>query len=285
MRHTLRDQAAKLGQAGESLRERYAECEKILAQRDSLATAQAALAESRKKLERLHAQASKSKATALVFYAVLGVAILAGFSWVVAGQLAPATFAATAIIAADGRGEQPSDDQLNEWQRYHETLLSDPRVIEIAAERMARRGIASLGSPGQLQAFLDRGFSHDSAAPGQLTLELRGQGATRLTRILDTYVAAVSSQSNASKEHRADGLATTVLTVASTGPGPIRDARLFYAAGVFAGGLALAICAVVLIWKRLSTAKVRFEQDQFVDAALAEANWKQAADTIPLRRI
>jgi hypothetical protein len=149
---------------------------------------------------------------------------------------------------------------------------------------MARRGIVTLGTPGQLQTFLTKNFSTESPAPGQLTLELRGSGATKLTRILDTYVAAVSSQANAGKERRADGLGTTVVTVANTGPGPISDPRLFYAVGVFAGGLALSLCFVVLIWKRLATSKVKFEEDQLVDAALAEANWKQASDAIPVRR-
>jgi hypothetical protein len=279
MRNILRDQAAKLQQASDAVRRRYEECEQILGQKESIATTQAALAEARRKLDSLQRQAGKTKAGALVFYAVLSVAILMGISWAVAGVMAPATFAARAIVAADTKGEPAGDDQLAEWQSFHEAILSDPRLLEVAAERMQRRGIAKLGSPGELDAFLKDHFSHLSASPGQLTLELRGQNGARMERILDTYVAALSSQANAAKDRRADGLGTTVIQTATTGPGPISDSRVVYAMGVFIAGLAASLFVLSLLWKRLTSGKSSFEHEQLVDATLAEATWRQAADT------
>jgi hypothetical protein len=102
----------------------------------------------------------------------------------------------------------------------------------------------------------------------------------RVTRILDTYVAALCSQANASKEVRSDGLGTTVVEVANTGVGPIDNARLTYAIAIFAGGLALSLCFVMLAWKRLIKSKVRFEEEQMIEATLAEANWRDAANRI-----
>jgi chromosome segregation ATPase len=280
MRQILREHAAKLNQAGEALRARYEQCEQVLSQRDAVVAAKAAADQLRSRLERLQGRAAGARALTAVFYAVLTLAALAGLAWALAGQIAPATFAARAAIAADTREMQASSDVLTEWQRYHESLLTDAAMIETAAERMGRRGMETLASGGALRDLLSRDLSHDSPTPGRLVLELRGQGAARTQRVLDTLITALVSQSNATRERRADGVGAMIAEPVSLGGGPIADQRLIYATVIFGGGLFACTVLALSFWRRMAAAKLRFEEEQQIDAVMDEASWRQAAESI-----
>jgi hypothetical protein len=279
MRQILRDHAEKLNQAGEALRRRFEQCEEVLAQRETLLSAKAAIDQLKAKVERAHARAAGARALAAVFYAVLIVGALGAMSWVVGGQLAPATYAARAVISAETGGAPPAEDVLREWQKFHEAMLSDPSLVESAADRMGRRGMISLATPGALRDELATNLSHQSARPGELVLELRGQGASRTQRILDTFVTAVVSESNATKDRRADGLAAAITQAAEAGA-PIDDQRLVYGAVLFGAGLAASSILGIAVWRRLAKAKLRFEEEQHIDSVLDEVNWRQATEAI-----
>ena len=49
-------------------------------------------------------------------------------------------------------------------------------IVEAAAERMSRNGIVSLGSPGSIATMVKDALDARSTTPGELVLELRGEG-------------------------------------------------------------------------------------------------------------
>jgi DNA repair exonuclease SbcCD ATPase subunit len=260
MRTILREQADKLRQAGEAVRARYDEVEKVAQERQTLARERASFAASKASIQPKAAPRSTMSTLAASCYAAVAVAALAGLSWAIGGQIAPATYEARVTINADGQGTAPSPSQLAEWQKYHESLLKDPALTELAAERMGRRGIASLATPGALMSRLEADVNTQSPSAGQLTINLRGKGSAETVRVLDTYVTALVSQANADRERRTDGLATVISEAPSPGSGPIEDPRLIYSGITFAlsAGFSLAVGGVAL--RRLSTAKERLER-------------------------
>lgn len=275
MRSVLKEQGEKIRHAGEALRARYEQCEQILKQREELMTARNAITETKRKLERLQTKAAKGRAIAGVFYALMVLAGLGGMSWAVAGQFAPATYVARATIAADVRGQSVAQDLVAAWQQYHQAALSDPAMVEVAADRMSRRGIASLSNPGALAQRLKTDMNEQSTTPGQITVELRGRGAGPTTRELETFIAAVVSQSNATRERRPDGLSTIVSEPPNTIGGPIEDQRPVYALATFAIGCGVSLILGVAIWRRLAAAKLRFEEEETADVILDAANWNR----------
>jgi DNA repair exonuclease SbcCD ATPase subunit len=275
LRRLVREQSDKIRQAGEAVRGRYEQAEQVLAQRDDLATARKSMAETKRKLESLQVRSAKHRAISSMFYALLTLAGVGALSWVLAGQIAPATFVARAAISADTAGEKVAPDVLAEWQRFHESLLADPQMVEIAAERMGRKGLSSLSVPGALAERLKNDLTHESGAPGKLVLELRGQGAAKTTRELDTYVTALVSQANSVKERRVDGLSTAVTSGASAGPGPVEDARPVYALAIFALGFGLVVSGGIFFWRRLLASKMKFEEAEMADSALESQVWNK----------
>jgi hypothetical protein len=241
------------------VRARYDEVERVAAERQALARERAAFATARSGFEVKPPPTSKASALGASCYAAVAIAALAGLSWAIGGQVAPATYEARATISADGRGTTPSNDQLAEWQKYHESLLKDPALTEGTAERMGRRGIVSLATPGAVMSRLDADLSTQSVSNGQLTIQLRGKGASETARVLDTYVTALVSQANADRERRSDGLSTAITEAAGTGSGPVSDPRLIYAGVTFVLGAGLSYGAGVLVLGRLSAAKERLE--------------------------
>ena len=276
MRSLLQEQGEKLRSASEAVRERYAQAEQLLSQRDQLAKARASVQTVHEKLEKLQARAAVGKASSVMLYVVAALAGLAGLSWAISGQIAPSTYAARAVINADTKGRQTSDDQLGEWQKYVESQVKDPRMMELAAERMTRAGIVSLSTPGQLSQRVETDLFVDSAMPGSLKVELRGGGRAKTVRELETFVTALVSQANATKERRADGLGVIISEKANADAGPLDNNRVIYAAGCFGAGLVLSLGLGSTSYKRLSKAKVRIEEEQQIDAILEDASWKEA---------
>ncbi|MCC6659889.1 MAG: hypothetical protein IT437_03285 [Phycisphaerales bacterium] len=280
VRRLLREQQGKLRTAGDALRERFRECEQILARREELAAARAAMVEVQRKLDRVQGKAVRTRAANLTLAIVALLGLLGGISWGITTQVAPATYAVKAVIEADGRGRELTEQELAEWRKFHENLISDPAMMQAAAQRMSSRGITSLGTPGLLSARLKKDLHHE-AREDRLELELVGLGAARTCREMETFVTALVSQSNAGRDRRSDGVATIITTTADPGPGPIDDERPAYAAVVFASTALISGLLGFGLWRRLAAAKTRFEEESQIDAAIDEANWGAAATFRP----
>ncbi|MEX2219202.1 MAG: hypothetical protein WD749_10645 [Phycisphaerales bacterium] len=274
MRSLLREQADQVRQAGQAVRAKYEQADVMTREREALARERVSFAQQRTRAAVSAPRTPRARPAALV---ALAMAVLAGLSWALAGQVAPAVYAARATISVDPQAT-PSAGQLAEWQSYHEGLLRDPALTDLAAERLGRRGIVSLASPGALMKRMETDLSAESAGAGQITLELRGRGAAETVRTLDTYITALASQSNADRERRADGLGAVISQPPAVGSDAIEDPRLVYAGVIFALVATLSIAGGGLVWRRLASAKGRFERELADEATPDE--WGQVPKTI-----
>ncbi len=239
------------------LDDRAAEADQILAQRREVSRAAAAVQARERKLASMQA---RNRTMTASFFLMAGIAILGVLSFAVADHVAPATYAAAAEIEIDGRGRELSADEVDEWQRYMATLLTDPGLLEIAADRMRKRGLVSLARAPELRARLQSDLTTETPAPGRLTLELVGEGAGPTRRALETYVVSLVAQSNATKQQRAGGSGSRVASDAAIADEPLADARITYAAGFGGGGAAVGLVIGVLVYRRLKAQHARFEQ-------------------------
>ena len=269
-RELVRAQSIKVRRASEALRERFAQCEQILQKRAKLAEAHQAIAEKEAKI--VHKQA-RSGAMWLVLGMATLLGILAGVSWLIAGRVAPGVYAARAVIVADGGSRTLSAENLDAWQLYHEELARDPRLIETVSDRLERRGVKSLSVPGELTRVLEAGLETQSPHAGRLEFEFRGRGATHTQRVLDTYVVALASVANANRIRRADGASTRVEVEAQAYPDPLDQTRLVYAGGILGGGVLLSLFVGLGAYRRLASAKAKFEHDHRVDVLQDDAGW------------
>ncbi len=274
-RALARAQSAKVRRASEALRDRFSQCEQILQKRAKLAEAHQAIAEKEAKLVHKHA---KSGAMWLVLGMATLLGILAGVSWLIAGRVAPGAYAARAVIVADGGSRTLTADNLDAWQAYHEDLTRDPRLIETIADRLERRGLKELASPGELTSVLETSLDTQSPHAGRLELEFRGLGATRTQRVLDTYVVAMTSVANANRVRRADGASTRIEVEATALPDPLDQTRLIYAGGILGGGLLFSLVAGFGSYRKLAGAKERFEKDHRVDVLSDNVAWGSPED-------
>jgi colicin import membrane protein len=269
-RFLLRERSMKIRQAGEMLKSRHQQCEQVLSMRGEVLTAKRTVDALQKKVQ---AASARTRASTALFYLAGLIAVLGVLSWTVTQQVVPATYTAKATIVPESRNRTLTDEELAHWQAFHETLLTDPQFIELAAERMGRRGIAILATPGDLKEELDLHLDAQSPKDGQLVLELRGLGSERTARVLDTYVTALVSQANAAKEHRTDGASTAILEPARASRQPIEDPRPVFAAGVLGGSTVVFLIIGAIIWQRLAAAKTRFETEANIDELVESPNW------------
>ncbi len=278
----LRAQARKIMQAQVALQKRQAECEALLAQRARLAAAAADLT---RREQRVSVARTKTTAATIVFYLVGITTILGALSWGLASLVAPQTYVAKAVLEVDPRGRTMTEQELASWQQYHQGLVSDPVMMEVAAERMARRGLATLGTAPDLGARLHKDLFTQSERPGMLTLELTGQGAERTERELSTFVAAMVAQANGSRDQRTDGGATLLTQDAKAGAEPIKDPRLPYAGAFLAGSLVAVLCFGLVIWARLARAKQRIDREDLAAATFEDPAWAAAERALPPRTL
>ncbi|MEM8756269.1 MAG: hypothetical protein AAGF47_00620 [Planctomycetota bacterium] len=257
VRAVLRDRASKLQRYEVVLEDRAREADQVLAQRREVAQAAAAI---KVKHDKLVALQARNKTLSSSFFAVAAIAILGVLSFAVADHIAPATYAAAAEIQVDARGRALSADEIDEWQRYIEGLLTDPGLLEIAADRMKKRGIISLGRAADLRVALDSSLTSASPAPGRLTLEYVGEGSGATQRVLDTYLVALISQSNATKNQRAGGSGSRVAQDAAVSGPAIEDQRMTYAAGIGGGATTVAALIGWTIYTRLRKQQNDFER-------------------------
>jgi len=270
----IRERYHKLGKANEALKKRIEQCDQIMGQRQELAGIRdrVILAERAS----LRKQAG-SRALVMVLCAAAVFAILGGLSWAVARELAPATYLATSMIAADGRGRALNQQELAEWQTFHQGLLEDPRFHETVADRFKKQGMATLGSAPAVADLIRNNLTTESAKVGQLSLHLKDKGSDRTQRELETFTAAFVSHANAAQQQRIDGSVTEVGAPATAGMNPIDNTVTLYAGAFLAVGVVLAALLWTFLWKRLVGAKTAFESDADIAAALDDAKWNNFA--------
>lgn len=279
-RTLLQVQARKLVTAKEALAKRQAECEQMLAQRQKLHAAMEAVKAAE---QRLASRRARTGAAATVFFSMGALALILGMSWQITSHVRPATYLASAVIEPDGRGLTLGEAEIRSWQNYHIELARDPRMMEVAAERFRQRGIISLGTAPELRARLSADMSVQAQPDGGVLVELRGKGAEKTARELDTFVTALASVANASREGRADGAATAITRPAAAGSEPVEDDRLMYAAGGAGGGLLASLLLGGAVWARMLRSKRQYEREQL--AALAEEPmWEAPTDGPAIRK-
>ena len=257
IRAVLRDRAMKLQRYESVLNDRAREADQILAQRREVSKAASLIQAKEKKVQAIQA---RNKTMTASFFVVAAIGILGVLSFAIADHLAPATYAATAEIQVDARGRALAPDEIEEWQRYAEGLLTDPGLLEIAADRMNKRGIESLSRAADLRVRLENDLTSSTPAPGRLVLELVGVGSGATQRTLDTYVIALVAQSNATKNQRAGGTGTTVSQDAAIAGPPLQDDRMTYAAGVGGGATVVSLLIGTLVYRRLRAQHQDFER-------------------------
>jgi colicin import membrane protein len=254
-RQLVQNEARKIVAAKDVLAKRQAECETVIAQRAKLVQRAQALAQREAKLG---SRRSVVEATAGVCFAAGAILLVAVLSWGAVSQIFPATYIASAVVSAEGKGGGREPD-LTAWQGYHEQLVTDPRLMEEAADRMGRRGIESLSKAPALAARLKQDLMVTSDKPGMLRLELRGQGAERTARELETFATALVAMANTARESRGDGAGSVQSQTAKAGEEPVKDERFMYTGAFTAGGTGLAAVIGLVAWTQLSRAKRRYE--------------------------
>lgn len=279
VRTLVEEESKKFRLISEGLANRLKQCDQILAQRIELVQAREALEVSRRRIDRGIAR-SRTAVTMLCAVAA-GILVLFG-AWIVAGSIRPGTFVANATLVADGQGRDLTAADRASWQTYHEQLLADPRFHEMGAERMLRRGIVSLGTPGAYADMMNRELNGISGADGELILELRGQGADRTARVLDTVATALTSYANAAAQRRSDGAATVIKEPAKAGPHAIDNQRETLTGQIWAGATALLVVLSVMVWKRMLSHKTAFESLNRADDLLDAGRWVRPSDPAPL---
>lgn len=270
MRVAVREQSRKVRRANALLQERFDQCEKLLSRRAELAAAHQAIQHER---ERAGTSKVRSSTAGAVLAFVVTTSVLLGLSWVIAGQMHPGQYAATASVQASMGERSMGAQELAEWQTYHEQLFEDPRFVETLAEAMQRRGLSTLATPGALTTYLASSLTMESPNEGKLSFELRDEGAVRTERVLDTIVVAVARAGNRTRIRRADGATTIVAEPAVAKQDALDSTRFTYAGMIFFGGFLLTSGFGVFVWRRMATAKNKFEHDQHLEALLAESRW------------
>ncbi|NUQ67223.1 MAG: hypothetical protein HUU18_02935 [Phycisphaerales bacterium] len=267
-RAAIADRSRKLRKAGEALTKRYEQCEQVLAMRADLYTARERIVEAEK---RLSGRRAGTHAGAIVLSAVASVAIIATLSWAISRHVVPATFEASSVIAADGRGRELNDAELEEWQRFHEQLLKDPVFHSAASERFQRQGVEEYAQPAGVARLVSRSLRTESGVPGTLNLRLAAPGAPRAERDLEILTAALASQANAAQQRRIDGGVTKVEQSAKAGDQPIDNTQNLWALCMAGVGTVAAGLLGLVVWRRLSRVKSEFEADTHVTRTLDPA--------------
>ena len=187
-------------------------------------------------------------------------------------------YAAKVTMAAASGDTTISEADMANWETYITQLAVDPRFIEVAADRMQRRGIAEFGIAGKLSDEMGQSLDIISAMPGTVVMEYRGLGAQRTERVLDTFAVALSSAANNARARRADSSLTIIESPAAAGDEPLDNRRIEMAGMILGGTMLLTILFGAIVWKRLSMAKAKFEDDSRVDGLFEESKWQMPGE-------
>jgi len=276
-RRLLRDQSTKISRATGALRDRLDQCDAVLQKRAELAQAYQAIVDMRQKN-------AKREVRGGVLFGVVGIMAVLGMlgaaSWYIAGAVAPGQYEASVIVTGQGSGKaRLSESNASQWQGYMTELATDPRFLEAAAERMKRRGIATLGTAGALGREAKSRLTVETPAPDEVRLVWRADGADRSRRILDTYAVALTSVANQSRGRRSDGAMTRIEVEAAASGEPLDTRRIQVAGMMFGGSSGFMLLLGGVLWRKLSAAKARFEHDVRVEPILDEGQWKSPLDS------
>lgn len=254
----LTEQAHKISSVKQSLAKKQKNAEEAAKMREVLAVDQKKLDKALGKAQR---NAARGKVGVFFLCVVLGMTLIAGASWEIAGRIKPATYIASATLAADTASGVMSAERTVSWGAYHQELSMDPQLMERAADRLKRRGILELGSAPALRTRLRKDLTVTVDEPGKVSLTFVGEGEARTARILDTYTTAFVSAANGTRNHRMDRTGTKVIAVAATDEQPIEDPRVALFGLIAGSGTALALLVTSLAWRSLVTRKCKIEAE------------------------
>lgn len=266
-RRMVEAESKKIGQAKRVVAQRNAEAEKVLQHRRAVAETRQAL---EKAQARVAKQAKRYNATRLMLMLVTAMGALAFGSWHVA-RMVPVDYLAHATLRAEPVGGAAlSDEQLQAWRQYVGGLVTDPRLVELAADRMKRRGLAQYASAPALGAKINDDLDFTFPSPNMMTLTLKGAGDLPTQRTLETYLATMISLANDARLQRADQANTNVASMPRAEDDPLDQKRLLMTAGGLfgAGSLVLLTFGIwgVAVFSRV-TAKVRVDDTAAVRSA------------------
>lgn len=236
----LNTQSKKLLRARDGLAKRQAECDQVLSLRSQLAERAAALSARENALQ---LKSQRSTAAVIGVCAAAALAMVSGLAWTAAGKIAPSRYAATAILAASTPDREPAEGELDSWTQSYQELLTDPAVVQEAAQQFSRRAMTTLATPPAVKERIDQDLFVHSPEPGKFVIEWRGEGAERSVRELETYLAAALSVGEGRRHSRGDGALTTISQPPTHGAEPLDNLRVRYAAGFTGGGMLLAVLA------------------------------------------
>lgn len=266
----LQQQSKKILQARQAITKRQEEYERLLQKRSELSDAKLAL-------ERLSARvnrgAARNKASIAVLSLTLALAIVAGLSWTISERVFPATYLVSATLQAQPEGQDLTPEQFDAWRNTMAQMVGDPRLSEVAADRFKRRGIAELSSPADVTDRMSHELDVSPSGLNEVVVTLRGVGADRTRRILDTYLAAMISAANESRDLRLDRAMTALAAPPKADDDPVEQPHLMYAAMGFGGASGFVMLFGLITWARLSHAKRRFEAEEPALDALDESHW------------
>jgi hypothetical protein len=278
-RTALRRQVTKVKRASDALSKRYEQCELVLSQRAELAEVRNRVLEAER---RVMGAKARTRAGVVTLCAVLVISVIGAMSWVLAREVAPATFLAESTLKADGRGRELNDAELEEWRRFHTELLTDPRFHEAAAERFGRQGIPTLSTPASVAELVNSSVSTDSTSPDELRLTLKSQGRDRTRRTLEVLTSSLASYANAAQQRRIDGGATLMPDPVKVGSDAIDQTQMYYALGMMGAGVSLSGLLSLALWSKLANAKTSFENDSRASELLDAANWAELTPDKPI---
>lgn len=270
MRDLTEGQLKKVREGSEALKHRFDQCELVLRNRSELAAARERVIEAER---RVQSRMATSKVGVLMLCAVGTFATVGLLSWAIAKQIAPATYIATSMVAADGRGRTLSTNDLNNWEKYHNDILKDPRFHQFASDRFQRAGMDSLGTATAVTQFVQEHLRSEMRNAGEMKLHLTMQGRKKAERTLDTFTAAMTAFANTNQIQRIDGSVTKIAEASDTGGEPVDNAQTLYGLGILGGLLTFVGGASIIIWRRLAKAKTAFERDTQMAGVLDEAKW------------
>jgi len=239
---------------------------KIREEQTSLREASRALAQSERAMVKRWA---RPRAVVTLTWLMVLTVIVAVASWFAADHFYPAMRSVSVTLVAEPRpGIPATEDQIKQWQAWHEAVLEDDAFMRTASKRFGDRRFDELKDPFDLKKHLTHNLSTDSTRLGELTLTLAGADAEKSATTLDLLTLTVLGESRRQAGQRSDGLRTTVkgasegqVEWARVNSIPVRDDRLTHTGIIFAGSILVSIVLLGLIYAKLARARRIFDQE------------------------
>ncbi len=270
LRDAMKQQRRKLDQAQAIITRKLQEAQEGAAAKASLGAERQHLEQMRQKIEQERAALLRERQSApeesgepapraatgsvrsgvgaLCFAAAL--AVLAGVSWLLAGQFARPVCVASITLGNDGASQSATPEQSAGWKAYVKDLPQDERLLERAAERMKMRGFEELADANGLAGYLKTHLDVDATADNEVKLTLRHPGFDRSALAVDTLGTTIIGFANDSRDMREDKLSTTLASGAQPAQEPVEDPRLAVFGAIYGALTAVMLIGVVSIARR-----------------------------------